>query len=81
MNVLGLYDGISCGSVALKNLGIENEYFSSEIDSHAIKIANKNFPNINQVGNIFDLNKQKLPKNRFNLRRISLYSLVYSSKK
>jgi DNA (cytosine-5)-methyltransferase 3A len=62
MNVLGLYDGISCGSVALKNLGIENEYFSSEIDSHAIKIANKNFPNINQVGNIFDLNKQKLPK-------------------
>ena len=37
INVLSLFDGISCGQVALERAGIEvNKYFSSEIDKHAI---------------------------------------------
>jgi DNA-cytosine methyltransferase len=62
MNVLGLYDGISCGSVALKNLGIKNNYYASEIDKFSIEIANKNFPEIKQCGDIFKLNANDLPK-------------------
>src|SRR5574344_1750708 len=45
MNVLSLFDGVSCGRIALERAGIEvNNYFSSEIDKYAIRIANKNYP-------------------------------------
>lgn len=45
INVLSLFDGISCGRIALDRAGVEvNNYFSSEIDLYAIKIANKNYP-------------------------------------
>lgn len=37
MRVLSLFDGMSCGQIALKELGHEFEYYSSEIDKHAIK--------------------------------------------
>ena len=38
INVLSLFDGISCGQVALERAGIKvNNYFASEIDKHAIK--------------------------------------------
>ena len=40
MNILSLFDGISCGQVALKKCGIEiTNYFASEIDKHAIKVT------------------------------------------
>jgi len=46
MNVLSLFDGMSCGQIALDRLGINVEkYYASEIDKYAIKIAQKNYPN------------------------------------
>ena len=53
MNVLSLFDGISCGQVALKKLGISiNNYYASEIDKYAIKITQKNHPDTIQLGTI-----------------------------
>ena len=44
MNVLSLFDGMSCGQIALNNLGIKvDKYFASEIDKYAMEIAKKNF--------------------------------------
>ena len=49
-NVLSLFDGMSCGQIALNKLGIEYEgFYSSEIDKHAIKVAQHNFPNTIQI--------------------------------
>ena len=46
MNVLSLFDGMSCGQQALHELGIKvDTYYASEIDKYAIEIAQKNFPN------------------------------------
>lgn len=51
MKVLSLFDGISAGRVALDRAGIPIEsYYSAEIDDHAIKIAQKNFPSTIQLG-------------------------------
>jgi len=53
MNVLSLFDGIACGKVALDRAGIKyNNYYSSEIDKHAIKCAETNHPDIIQLGGI-----------------------------
>jgi len=56
MNVLSLFDGISCGQQALKNIGapIDN-YFASEIDKHAINITQKNHPETIQIGDVREL--------------------------
>lgn len=53
MNVLSLFDGISCGMVALERNGanIEN-YYASEIDKTATEISNKNYPNIKRLGDV-----------------------------
>ena len=43
MNVLSLFDGMSCGQVALQRAGIQvDNYFASEIDKYAIKVTMKN---------------------------------------
>lgn len=56
MNVLSLFDGMSCGKIALERAGINvNKYFSSEIDKYAMQISAKNYPNIEQVGDITKL--------------------------
>lgn len=53
MNVLSLFDGISCGRVALDNIGIKiDNYYASEIDKHAIKVSQDNYPNIIRLGDI-----------------------------
>lgn len=53
MIVLSLFDGISCGQLALQRAGIPVEkYYSSEIDKYAIKITQKNFPNTIQLGDV-----------------------------
>ena len=52
-NVLSLFDGISCGRVALERAGIEYEnYYASEIDKFAIKVAQDNFPDTIQLGDV-----------------------------
>ena len=63
MNVLSLFDGISCGRVALERAGIKvDNYFASEIDKYAIKVAMKNYPNTIQLGNVITVDGFSLPK-------------------
>jgi DNA (cytosine-5)-methyltransferase 3A len=63
MNVLSLFDGMSCGLVALKRAGVKvDNYFASEIDKYAIKIAMKNHPEIQQLGDINNYESWDLPK-------------------
>ena len=53
MNVLSLFDGISCGQIALERVGIEvDNYYSSEIDNNAIKVTQYNYPNTIQIGDV-----------------------------
>lgn len=53
IKVLSLFDGISCGRVALERVGIEVEtYYASEIEPKAIKVSNKNYPDNIQLGDI-----------------------------
>jgi DNA (cytosine-5)-methyltransferase 3A len=63
MNVLSLFDGISCGQLALLKSGIRyNKYFASEINSDAIKVTQDNFPNTVQLGDVCNVTKDMLPK-------------------
>lgn len=63
MNVLSLFDGMSCGQIALNRLGKKyDKYLSSEIDNHTIKVTQENYPNTIQVGNVIELNGSNLPK-------------------
>lgn len=53
MTVLSLFDGMSCGRVALERVGITPDtYYSSEIDKYAIQISKKNWPDIIQLGDV-----------------------------
>lgn len=62
MNILSLFDGISCGQLALERAGIPvTNYYASEIDKYAIKITQKNFPNTIQVGDVTKLDLSSLP--------------------
>lgn len=61
MKVLSLFDGISCGRLALERAGIPVEkYYASEIDKYAIQIAQKNYPDTIQVGDVNKLNYLEL---------------------
>ena len=63
MVVLSLFDGISCGQLALTNLGYKiYKYYASEIDKNAIKITNKNFPNTIQIGDIEKITIEDIKK-------------------
>jgi len=63
MNVLSLFDGMSCGQIALNKLGIKyDNYFASEIDKYAIQVTQKNYPNTKQIGSITDVKGEYLPK-------------------
>lgn len=63
MNVLSLFDGMSCGQLALDRLGIPiNNYYASEISKYAIQITQANFPNTIQLGDVRDVDPLQLPK-------------------
>lgn len=63
MNVLSLFDGISCGQIALERAGLHyNNYYSSEIDKYAIQITQKNYPNTIQLGDVTQIKASALPK-------------------
>lgn len=65
MNVLSLFDGISCGRLALERAGIRvNNYYSSEIKDYAIKVADINYPQDkkNRLGDITKIDGYSLPK-------------------
>lgn len=58
INVLSLFDGMSCGQIALERAGIEVEnYFASEIDKPAISVTMKNYPNTIQLGDVTKVGK------------------------
>ena len=63
MNVLSLFDGMSCGRIALERVGIKvDNYFASEIDKHAIKVTMANYPNTIQLGSVTEVKAENLPK-------------------
>jgi DNA (cytosine-5)-methyltransferase 3A len=63
MNVLSLFDGLSCGQIALNRVGIKyDKYYSSEIDKHAIKVTQHNYPNTIQLGDVTKIKGSDLPK-------------------
>jgi len=63
IKVLSLFDGISCGMVALERAGIKvDEYYASEIDKYAIKVSEKNYPNIKHIGDVTKVKGRDLPK-------------------
>ena len=63
MNVLSLFDGMSCGQQALERAGIEVEnYFASEIDKYAIQVTMANYPNTIQLGSVVNVDGYSLPK-------------------
>lgn len=54
IKVLSLYDGMSCGQIALRQLGVPvEEYYAYEIDKYAIKVTQHNFPDTIQCGDVF----------------------------
>lgn len=63
MNVLSLFDGMSCGQIALAELGVfPANYFASEVDKHAIKQTQLNFPDTKQLGSVTELDGFDLPR-------------------
>tara|TARA_B110000858_G_C17799795_1_gene474629 strand:- start:2164 stop:3102 length:939 start_codon:yes stop_codon:yes gene_type:complete len=63
MNVLSLFDGMSCGQLALNKVGIKpTNYYACEIDKYAIQITQKNYPNTIQLGDVQNINTKVLPK-------------------
>jgi site-specific DNA-cytosine methylase len=63
MNVLSLFDGMSCGQIALNRAGIKyDNYFASEIDKPAIKVTMANYPKTIQLGSVLDVKGSDLPK-------------------
>jgi site-specific DNA-cytosine methylase len=58
MNVLSLFDGMSCGRIALDRAGINvNKYYASELDKYAIKVAQANWPDTVQLGDVTNWRK------------------------
>lgn len=63
MNVLSLFDGMSCGQIAFRELGIKvDRYYASEINKHAIKQTQLNFPDTIQLGDVRGVHAKDLPK-------------------
>lgn len=63
MNVLSLFDGISCGQMALQRAGIRvDNYYASEIDKYAMQITQKNYPETIQLGNVTDIDFASIEK-------------------
>lgn len=62
MNILSLFDGMSCGQIALRELGIKvDNYFASEIDKYAIEQTQLNFPNTIHLGDATKVKAADLP--------------------
>ena len=62
INVLSLFDGISCGQIALQRAGLKvDKYFASEIDKHAIKVTQCNYPETIQLGDVLSVKSDNIP--------------------
>jgi len=68
MNVLSLFDGMSCGQIALDKLGIKvDKYFASEVDKYAMSVAKHNYPNTVHVGDVQFVTANMLGDNKIDL--------------
>lgn len=83
MNVLSLFDGMSCGQIALKELNISiDTYYASEIDRFAIAQTQLNFPNTIQIGDVKKVNVLDLQPIDLLIGGVSMYqSFVCRDKK
>ena len=62
LNVLSLFDGMSCGQQALERIGLNiSQYYASEIDKNAINETMSNYPKTKQLGDVKNLNTGQLP--------------------
>ena len=63
MNVLSLFDGMSCGQIALQKSDFQvDNYFASEIDKYAIKVAKANYPDMVHLGDVQGVKADDLPQ-------------------
>jgi DNA (cytosine-5)-methyltransferase 3A len=63
MNILSLFDGMSCGQIALGRAGIKvSKYYASEIDKYAIAVTQANYPDTIQLGSVVDVDCSKLDR-------------------
>ena len=63
LNVLSLFDGMSCGQIALERAGFKiKNYFAAEIDKYAIKVTQANYPNTIQLGDVKKVSVKNFPK-------------------
>ena len=63
MNVLSLFDGMSCGQIALNRLGVKyDKYFASEIDKYAMQITKQNYPDTIHIGDVTAIKAAELSK-------------------
>jgi len=63
MNVLSLFDGMSCGQIALNRAGIKyDKYYASEIKEHGIKVTKHNYPDTIHLGDVTKIDFSGLPK-------------------
>lgn len=63
MNVLSLFDGMSCGQIALNKAGVKyDNYYACEIKEHAIKVTQSNYPNTLQLGDVRNVKYSDLPQ-------------------
>lgn len=63
INVLSVFDGMSCGQIALNRAGIKyNNYYASEIKKHAISVTKNNYPDTIHIGDVTKIDWSSLPK-------------------
>jgi len=68
MNVLSLFDGMSCGQIALNKLGVKvNKYFACEIDKYAMQVTQHNFPDTIQLGDVQFVTKETFGNHKIDL--------------
>ena len=68
MNVLSLFDGMSCGQLALSKAGVKyDKYYASEIDTYAMKVTQQNYPNTIQLGSVEFITKETFSNHSIDL--------------
>lgn len=83
MNVLSLFDGMSCGQIALANLGcFPDKYYASEVDKFAIQQTHHVFPDTIHIGDVTKVDVSKLDKiaRIAQNRKTGVYSYVIFSR-
>lgn len=77
LTILSLFDGMSCGRIALECAGIPvKAYYASEIDKHAIKVSNANWNDVTQIGDVtkiaYNNGVLRTERGNFNVGKIDL---------